>query len=249
MANEVAKTNQSVFAALQTATPPTSTDIVPLERTSSSGSFVGFSSQRSKRYDDVRAAIPGIADAAAYLFDPARGYVRLDQLKFSLLDRFQAWVKSDDDYNPESAKLKKPPKEDNNTHKEVIEAVIALYLGEQVIITNVTFRGAQCPVITDAADPATAAASKPSWGETSADHKTSLQVPDPRYRVVTQVTTFMKPGKTGRSYPAAKGTPRPISSGEIMILAKSLPELKAQYERAKKSHDYKVERITKVVKG
>lgn len=220
---EMAKTGGSLFAGLQKVSDAAGTSaMAPIEIKDSGVPYVGFYSTKASKAPEIATALPGISPGNAYLHDPEKGFIRLPNFKFHILNRARHWVQRDSENKPVRA-VTQDPGDMYGPLKENFETLILVYTDDGAVIPAVgTFNTAKSQVgrvATQALDEA----NTPEWYAKSADHASTKQIPKPEYRFTVSVNSFVKPAKSsGFATVNARGTVKPATVGEIETLMKSI---------------------------
>lgn len=223
MGKEVATTgNKSLFASLQKTTAVAGTgDIAPIEIKESGVNYVGFYTNKATKAVEIATALPGIQPGNAYLYEPNKGYTRLSNFRFHLLNRTRHWVQRDNQNKPVRV-VTTDPGDMYGLLKENFETVILVYKDDGTVVPAMcTFNTAKAKV-GQVAEKTLAKVQTPDWFNLSPDHKLTAEIPIPAYRFVMVVNSYVKPSKTG-GFPTvhAIGTPKPTSMADLMIVDKS----------------------------
>lgn len=197
------------------------TQLAPIEVPDFGVPYIAFYSTKSSKAPEIANAIPGISPGQPYLYHPARGYVRLSELKFHLLNRALFWVQRDGDNRPIRATTKNP----NDVYgplKENFETLVLVYVDGEVVPALATFNVAKSQV-GRVASKALQEANTPDWLNKSPDHASTSAIPRPEFRFTVSVTSTVKPAKTS-GFPTviARGNVRPTTVGELQVLSRCI---------------------------
>lgn len=245
---EIAK-NNSMFASLQKVSDDAGTGaIAPLEIKESGVPYVGFYSTKATKAAEIAAAVPGINPGQPYLAHPTKGYQRLSNFKFHILNRTLHWVQRDSENKPIRA-TNKDPGDMYGPLKENFETLILVYTDDGTVVPALaTFNVAKAPVGRVATKTLYEAATD-EWFTKSADHAATKTIPNPEYRFTVNVTSFVKPAKTS-GFPTvnARATTKPSTIGELQMLAKSIedPSFGELFSAAKTAFNNRIGELDKL---
>lgn len=227
------------------------TNTTEMPSAGSGTNYVGFFTTKNTKAQEITQAIPGLSPGMPYLGLAEKGYTRLKELKFHLLDRAIHWVARDSANNPVKAS-KTDPGNFQSPLRENIEALVLVYTDDNKVVPAVaTFNSAKSHVGRTANDGITKT-QQPEWFAQSPDHKATAQIPDPRFRFTVNVRSWVAPAK-GSGFPTvnARGTIKPVTPGEASLLdaAAKDPEFNEQLETVRKAFTARVELLEKLAAG
>lgn len=191
--------------------------------------------KRADEWNRLVGQFKSVAEGEMYLVRPETLH-KLDVLKCGWLCHKQYWAET----NPAGDVLAVSFEERPKPFKEHVEAVVLVYLDEEIVPANVQFRTTKCPAAKAMSD-ALAKASSPEWGDLGPQHKETLVVNQPFFRFYGKIT--LGPQRTSKS---SGLTYRPT---QCTIEPTAIPEwrlIKAFTESAdcKKSMDAAAERYS-----
>jgi hypothetical protein len=140
---------------------------------------------------------------------------KLDPMKAGWLCHYQYWAEA----NAAGEILRTSEKEAPRPFKEHVEAVVVVYLENELVPANIQFRSTKCPAAKAMSD-ALVAATQPSWGERSPEHRETLICNQPFMRFFGSITLGppRQSKSTGLPYRPAQCDVRPTTIVEWRML-------------------------------
>lgn len=222
------------------------TAIVPPEERGPASTWVWFAGRRSAKWAEFAAKFQGLAAGEAILMHPD-GEIRLGtSVSYFLLDGFQyfATLKGEEDnYAILKAWADAPDPAPKGARVSEYLSLLVLVVHEgkgypaTMRVSDAMARGPHLSIKT-----ATVEALSPEWGTRSAEHATTLAIPDPRFRFKSLLTWRPKKSSTGNTYQISKVSILPTTAGDVAIVKGLGEEGSAAMEEAKEAFDaWKIE--------
>jgi hypothetical protein len=147
-----------------------------------------------KRADEYKRIVDkfGIPEEHTMFLIEPDAITKLDIAKVSLLHYMQLWTMNDAKGEITSTSFKELP----FPWKEVVEAVVLVYLEDRVVPANIQFRTTKCPAMVTLSK-ALVECMTPGWAELSPAHKETLAIQTPAFRFYGEVS--IGPTRTSRS--------------------------------------------------
>lgn len=180
----------------------------------------------NKRADEFKRIVDkfGIPDEGTMFLVTPDNIVKLDTAKVGWIHHQQLWTSNDTTGKVIGTAFKEMPK----PWKEVVEAVVLLYLEDRIIPANIQFRTTKCPAAL-ALSKALAECQTPEWPAKSEAHKATLATVVPAFRFYGDVTLApARTGGEGNTYRPTQCTVKPTTPAEWGLLKAFTEDLASQ---------------------
>lgn len=176
--------------------------------------YVVFGHPMSPGWGKFVGSYPDAKEGQQFLVQNEK-VTRLDQFRYSLMTAKQYWAEGDQEGVKAVSLTEKP-----HPFKEVIEAVVLVYLGELLIPATVQFRSVKTGAVLPAVKALEQAAS-PDWAKLSQAHELTLvcQKPFMRFFAEVQLGNMKTSKSSGMRYLPASCVIKPTTAVEWKILA------------------------------
>jgi hypothetical protein len=175
--------------------------------------FMGFYSKKSNRASEVKSAIPGITDGAAFVCYEGDRYARVEGIQ--VMDtQYRYFSKSDS----EGQKIAAGPAETPETPDENILAVVLVYTADAIIPTVTEFRKTKVRCVRDFISAA-ARTQSDGWAERQGPIGQQLASLGARLRIIGQITLQQKTAKSsGNIYHLGRCACSVLNDSQVQLL-------------------------------
>jgi len=179
--------------------------------TDNSVPWIGFHHPKSGKFAEISATLPDLKEGDPYLC--FHGYKSLVGVRMQLLGKqYQTWQQT----NAAGALTAVVEMEGRFPFKEVIDAVVMVYLDEGIVTATIGLRGPKCRCASDF-QYAAELTEAPAWAGTDKFRQQLAKMPA-RMRVAMALTMVEKIDQTsGSSYHVAQGVCSPLTPDELML--------------------------------
>jgi len=196
--------------------------------------WIGFHHPKSGKYAEVSAVLPDLKTGDPYL--SFRGYSSVEGCRLQVLDKmYQCWQHT----SPRGDLVALTEEERPYPFKEAIAAVVLVYMGDTIIPTMTTFRGAQTRCVHDF-NRAAETASAPEWAGNDKTRAKLVKLPS-RMRIAMSLNMASKTNTNGE-YHIANGVCSALTFEELATLSdwQKTPEAGERLGRVLSFFDRKV---------
>lgn len=171
---------------------------------------------RADEWKRITQVNPGAQEGDMFLMRPD-SVTPLNPAKVGWLCHKQVWALTNPAGEVTAVSLKEMP-----NYREIVEAVVLVYLPDGIVPANVTFKTTKCPAAKTLADALQEASDPVKWGEKSPAHRETLVCQQPFMRFYGEINLL--PPRTSKS----SGLPyRPTSANIVPTGAAEWRALKA----------------------